>query len=127
MITLRTGAYPKPMGYCGCSSGSANMDHVPGRLSTPRSMSFYGFHWPDGASKLHDSGGDECGLDLDNAKSCSMENAGQVADFAKCGVAAELVTMLEPAAKYIVFYPAELLPNGILFQPWRDRVMRDDW
>ncbi|HWB83333.1 MAG TPA: hypothetical protein VG675_04280 [Bryobacteraceae bacterium] len=85
---------------------------------------FHGFHWPESGSDLIDSGGDECGLDLDHHGACRMETEHQAADFDRCEVARQARNFLQAGRRHIRFFPAELLPESVLFEAWRDRVMR---
>ena len=84
---------------------------------------FYGFHWPANSRVLKDSGGDECGLDFENAGPCAMAAKGQTPDYDVCPVADRVRPLLEGGRWNIIFQPAELPPTGISFDEWKRRVM----
>ncbi len=85
---------------------------------------FYGFHWPEGTSKLTDSGANECALDFEHNEPCWMEREGKVPDFDRCAVADRVRMLLEPGKHLIHFFPAELAPEGVNYDRWRDLVMK---
>jgi hypothetical protein len=84
---------------------------------------FYGFHWPEKSRSLSDSGGNECALDFERSGPCVMEAEGKQPDFDACTVPGSIRPLLEAAGKTIVFYPAELGPEGIRLEDWVREVM----
>ena len=71
---------------------------------------FYGFRWPDRSDTLVTSGGNECGLEFETGKPCSMEAGGRQVNFHLCPVAASMRPMLESARNHIRFRVTEADP-----------------
>lgn len=83
---------------------------------------FYGFRWPDRKTQLVETGGNECGLDLDVNGACRMEESGRTVNFDFCEQAWRAEAVIAAASRLICFIPAgETRP--IPFQEWRDEVM----
>ena len=84
---------------------------------------FYGFRWPEKCRSLGDTGGNECALDFEQNGPCIMEAEGKHPDFDACQVPGAIRPLLEASGKTIVFYPAELGPDGIALEEWARKVM----
>jgi hypothetical protein len=84
---------------------------------------FYGFHWPEKSRCLKDSGGNECALDFERNGPCIMEVQGKAPDLDACHVPAPIRPLLDASKKVIVFYPAELGPEGIRLEDWTRQLM----
>ncbi|MCL5742837.1 MAG: hypothetical protein M1541_02750 [Acidobacteria bacterium] len=85
---------------------------------------FYGFHWPEQSDHLVETGGSECGLDLDHHGPCRMEADGLQVDFGRCPLAERYSTLLNAARKYISFKPSEFSPQEFDLERWSDYVKK---
>lgn len=85
---------------------------------------FYGFRWPARGSNLIETGGAECGLDLDGHGLCRMESDNQPVDFESCARKSEWKNLIEAGKHHIRFYGAELPCNGVPLEQWQQAVMR---
>jgi hypothetical protein len=98
---------------------------MPGKRSQRRPRCpFYGFHWPEQGSNLIDTGGSECGLDLDGHGSCQMIAESGRIDFFECPLPLQTRNLLDAGRRYIRFYPAELARTEVGFEIWRDLITR---
>jgi hypothetical protein len=95
---------------------------MPAPSNRPR-CPFYGFHWPEKSHRLTDSGGNECALDFEKGGPCMMEAQGKEPDLDTCPVPSPIRPLLESSKKTILFFPAELEPEGISLDEWRRNVM----
>jgi hypothetical protein len=67
---------------------------------------FYGFRWKENSDELFDQGNNECGLDFDTHGQCTAELVGGSADYQECPLARHYQSLLDSAARFIRFCPA---------------------
>ena len=83
---------------------------------------FYGFAWPAASLRLMQEGGNRCGLALDRADSCAMEDAGWDINMQACPLADKLVHFIRSAEPVIAFVTPDH-PEGLPYAVWWHRTM----
>jgi len=83
---------------------------------------FYGFAWPAASLRLMQEGGNRCGLALDRADSCAMEDAGRDINMQACPLADKLVHFIRSAEPVIAFVTPDH-PEGLPYAVWWHRTM----
>ena len=83
---------------------------------------FYGFAWPAASHRLVHQGGNRCGLALDRADSCAMEEAGRDVDVRACPMADRLAYFISSAAPVIAFVTPDH-PEGLSYGAWWHRTV----
>jgi hypothetical protein len=74
---------------------------------------FYGYRWPERSSTLRQTGGNECGLDIDGNTPCRMETSALRVNYFVCPVAQRFWPVLDPSKHLIRFERGEGAPQSL--------------